>query len=66
MYWNIVNSDTTGERKQKKHRGLTATAGLKRQTEGGGMVCAGDTALHESLFINVLLDSRTLNKYLCG
>lgn len=33
---HCFNSDTTGERKQKKHKGLTATARLKRQAEGGG------------------------------
>lgn len=30
------SNDTTGERTHKKHSGSTATAMLKRQTEGGG------------------------------
>lgn len=55
------NSDSAGERKQKKHKGSTATARLKRQAEGGGGGGegghAGDPALRESLFTNVLLGS---------
>lgn len=52
---HCFNSDM---RKQKKRKGSTATARLKRQAGGGGgRGHAGDPALHESLFINVLLGS---------